>query len=200
MEESEVENVENVNPNQMVVVVDDSNQNEVERVDGPIPIEATGTSNMAAQQPNIPYSNVSLNKMFLYTGELDVFINMYIKPDIPDDINIVFDFLHTIYEERANSGINIDHDFETVQSVTLSGQFDVILGQFKSYTGNYNQQNLINSLRCLAYADFIHNNSQKINTLFLNPFFFSFHRAFIMMDGIHDLEPRCSMTQNFGIN
>ena len=140
------------------------------------------------------YANVSLNKMFLYTGELKPFIEKYII-DLNQEILIEDkkQFLKHIYAERSNSGIDIKHDFETVNNVNIT---DLAIDD-GLMTAIRTDQNLKNALYCLAYADYIHTTSDSVNTLFLNPFFFPFHRAFILPDGIHDLVPRLNMTSKF---
>jgi hypothetical protein len=157
---------------------------------------ATATAMDTGVEPiGVPadYINVSLNKMFLYTGELQPFIEKYII-DLNQKILLEDkkQFLKHIYAERSNSGIDIKHDFETVNNVNIVGlAVDDLIRAIGS------DQKLKNALYCLAYADYIHTTSGAINTLFLNPFFFPFHRAFILPDGIHDLVPRLNMTAKF---
>ena len=133
------------------------------------------------------YANVSLNKMFLYTGELKPFIEKYII-DLNQEILIEDkkQFLKHIYAERSNSGIDIKHDFETVNNVNITDL--AIDDELMRAIGT--DQNIKNALYCLAYADYIHTTSDSVNTLFLNPFFFPFHRAFVLSDGLHDAKPR----------
>jgi hypothetical protein len=143
----------------------------------------------------VDYQKVSLNKMLLYTGELMTLIQKYIIRDNPDKLK----FLEHIYAERATSGIEIKHDWETVEHVvphegpyarfpniaTLNATLNAIIPEL-----TLTQKMAIKcAYNCLMYAYSIHYsfNNEPINTLFLNPFFFPFHRAFILADGLHDL-------------
>ena len=136
----------------------------------------------------INYEKISLNKMLLYTGELIPLIQNYIITDNPDKVK----FLEHIYAERATSGIEINHDWETVENVIPYDIFPVIStldATLDASITDTRKMAIKCAYNCLMYAYSIHFSykNEPINTLFLNPFFFPFHRAFILADGLHDL-------------
>ena len=160
-----------------------------------VPAAVTAPVPVAAPALVADYNKISLNKMLLYTGELVPFIEKYIN-DVSVTLEIKINFLTHIYADRSNSGINIDQDYETVKDVELLQE----LLAFKQHLLDTKNKTALISLLCLGYAHSIHysyDDVTSIPTLFLNPFFFPFHRAFILSDGIHDLEPRTNMTAKF---
>jgi hypothetical protein len=154
---------------------------------------------MANVSNNEWYRNISLNKMFLYTGQfLKLFENI-------DQANAE-EVLKYIYSERKLSNVDTDHDLDTLQrdkeNFNIEG-FNIEGFKFESFKiEGFKIEEATTDIKasycCLGYIYYIHK-TMGMNTLFLNPFFFPFHRAFIGSDGIHDADPRTDI-KNFWDN